>query len=42
MVDIYQNAIGILIWLGEEDLTSQLAMDLIKKIVQPNYSWRGP
>ena len=42
MADIYRNATGVLIWLGEEDSTSQLAMDVVEEIVQPNYSWRGP
>ena len=42
MADIYQNAVGVLIWLGEEDSTSKLAMDLIDTIVQRDYSWRGP
>lgn len=42
MAEIYQNASGVMIWLGEADSTSRLAMDLITKIVQSSYSWRGP
>lgn len=37
MADIYRNATGVLIWLGEEDSTSKLAMDLIEKIVQRDF-----
>lgn len=42
MADIYRNATGVMIWLGEQDSLSSMAMDLIQKIVTPEYQWRGP
>jgi heterokaryon incompatibility protein (HET) len=42
MADIYRNAAGVMVWLGEKGFTSNMAMDLITKVVQPIYSWKGP
>lgn len=41
MADIYRSAAGVMVWLGETEFTSNLAMDLVEKIVQPKFSWKG-
>jgi hypothetical protein len=41
MADIFQNAKNVWIWLGEEDLTSKAAMELIPKIIDPDFRWDG-
>lgn len=39
MADIYRNAKNVWIWLGEEDLTSKVAIRLVHEII--NYETRG-
>lgn len=41
MATIYANASGVLVWLGEEDLTSKIALDFIPEIIEPNFQWIG-
>ncbi|KAJ4372098.1 hypothetical protein N0V83_003871 [Neocucurbitaria cava] len=41
MAKIYKNATGVMVWLGEKDSTSNLALNLIEKIVELKYSWSG-
>ena len=39
MAQIYRNAVGVMVWLGEKDSTSDLGLDLIAKILDSNYRW---
>jgi hypothetical protein len=39
MATIYRNASGVLIWLGEEDSTSNLALDFVSKITSGDFRW---
>ncbi|KAI3321986.1 HET-domain-containing protein [Xylariaceae sp. AK1471] len=39
MAQIYRNANGIFIWLGEEDSTSNTALDFISDIIQSDFQW---
>jgi hypothetical protein len=41
MADIFRSAKNVWIWLGEEDLTSKAAMELIPKIIAPDFRWDG-
>jgi hypothetical protein len=41
MADIFKKAKNVWIWLGEEDLTSKAAMELIPKILNPHFRWDG-
>jgi hypothetical protein len=41
MSTIYQKADGVLIWLGEEDSTSKMAMGFIKKVVKNDFRWES-
>jgi len=42
MAQIYNKAEGVFIWLGEEDLTSKLALELVTQIYEQNFQWSGP
>jgi hypothetical protein len=41
MANIYNKAEGVYIWLGEEDSTSKLAIELIEEIHDQKFSWTG-
>ena len=39
MADIYHNAENVWIWLGEEDSTSESAMNFIPRVIEPRFKW---
>jgi hypothetical protein len=39
MANIYNKSEVVFIWLGEEDSTSKLALDLIEEIIKPTFPW---
>lgn len=41
MAEIYQNAENVWIWLGEEDSTSESAMNLVPHIIKPRFDWNA-
>lgn len=40
MAEIYRKAGAVLIWLGEEDWTSRLAIDFVKDIYERKFPWQ--
>jgi hypothetical protein len=41
MAQIYNKASGVLIWLGEEDSTSKLAIEFVTTIYEEKFLWDG-
>ncbi|KXJ85698.1 hypothetical protein Micbo1qcDRAFT_153917 [Microdochium bolleyi] len=39
MAAIYRNASSVLIWLGEDDLNSQVAMEFVPKVIDRKFVW---
>jgi hypothetical protein len=42
MATIYRRASGVLVWLGEEDSTSRIALEFIAQIIRGDFRWYGP
>lgn len=42
MVEIYDKASGVLIWLGGENLTSKFEMEFMPQLIRSNFQWDGP
>jgi hypothetical protein len=41
MAQIYNKADGVFVWLGEENLTSRLAIELVDEIYEQKMQWTG-
>jgi Heterokaryon incompatibility protein (HET) len=41
MANIYHKADGVLIWLGEADSSSNIAMEFIPKTIKKDFEWNG-